>query len=328
MADSNCGFPIYLMTLYVGVDGGQSSTKALIGDETGRVLGLGTGGPCNHVGASEGREKLERAVSESVALACRQAGLDFRQVEFQAACFGMSGGPADKQAILAQVLPAKKLVVTDDAVIALSGATGGEPGVVTIAGTGSIAFGRNSQGSTARAGGWGYLFGDEGGGFDIARQALRAVLRYEEGWGPATALGHELLDATGAANANDLMHRLYTQEWPRPRVASLAALVDRLAVEGDAVARDILSNAAQQLAMLSVSVRQRLFQPREPAIMCFSGGVFQSRMLLERYRQLVELEEGSRCEPPRYDAAAGALIEAYGACGLHLTISNVPESKE
>jgi N-acetylglucosamine kinase-like BadF-type ATPase len=104
--------------------------------------------------------------------------------------------------------------------------------------------------------------------------------------------------------------------------------VDRLAVEGDAVARDILSNAAQQLAMLSVSVRQRLFQPGEPAIMCFSGGVFQSRMLLERYRQLVELEEGSRCEPPLYDAAAGALIEAYGACGLHLPISHVPESKQ
>ena len=61
--------------------------------------------------------------------------------------------------------------------------------------------------------------------------------------------------------------------------------------------------------------------------MCFSGGVFRSRILLERYRQLVELEEGSRCEPPRYDAAAGALIEAYGAGGLHLKISNLPESK-
>lgn len=316
------------MALYVGVDGGQSSTKALIADETGRVLGTGTGGPCNHVGESEGREKLERAVSESVALACEQAGLNFRSVQFQAACFGMSGGPADKEEILSQVLPAKKLVVTDDAVIALSGATGGEPGVVTIAGTGSIAFGRNAEGSTARAGGWGYLFGDEGGGFDIARQALRAVLRYEEGWGPATALGRLLLDVTGDANANDLMHRLYTQEWPRPRVASLAKLVDRAAVEGDAVARDILSNAAQQLAMLSVSVRQRLFRPGEPAIMCFSGGVFRSRMLLERYRQLVELEEGSRCERPRYDAAAGALLEAYRAGGLRPKISNLPESKE
>src|SRR6185295_3186788 len=98
------------MTLYVGVDGGQSSTTALIGDETGRVLGMGTGGPCNHVGAAEGRQKLARAVRESVDQACAQAGLDPRAARFEAACFGMSGGPADKRAILAEVIPARILV--------------------------------------------------------------------------------------------------------------------------------------------------------------------------------------------------------------------------
>src|SRR5438034_4387666 len=138
----------------------------------------------------------------------------------------MSGGPADKQAILSEILPARKLVVTHDALIALSGATGGEPGIVTIAGTGSIAFGRNALGKTARVGGWGYIFGDEGSGFDIARQAVRAALRSEEGWGPATALRDLLLQATGAQDANDAMHRFYTDEFPRPRVAALAPLVN------------------------------------------------------------------------------------------------------
>src|SRR5258706_2403708 len=150
--------------LFLGVDGGQSSTTALIGDATGRVLGIGVGGPCNHVGAAEGRQKLTRAVRESVEKASAQAGLDPRAATFEAACFGMSGGPADKQAILAEVIPARILVVTHDALIALAGATGGEPGVITIAGTGSIAFGRNGSGETARARGWCYLFGDEGGG--------------------------------------------------------------------------------------------------------------------------------------------------------------------
>src|SRR5271169_1528704 len=117
------------MPLFLGVDGGQSSTTALVGDEAGRVRGCGTGGPCNHVGAAEGREKLARAVSESVAAACQQAQLDPRQIRFEAACFGMSGGPADKEAILARILPARKLIVTHDALIALSGATAGEPGV-------------------------------------------------------------------------------------------------------------------------------------------------------------------------------------------------------
>ena len=168
--------------LFLGVDGGQSSTTAIIGDESGRILGAGSGGPCNHVGAAEGRQKLVRAVNECVAKACGQAGLDPATVAFESACFGMSGGPDDKQAILQEILRARRLLTTTDAVIALAGATAGQAGIITIAGTGSIAFGRNARGETARAGGWGYVFGDEGGGFDITRQALRAALRMEESW--------------------------------------------------------------------------------------------------------------------------------------------------
>jgi N-acetylglucosamine kinase-like BadF-type ATPase len=303
------------MRLFLGVDGGQSGTTALIGDEAGRVLGAGHGGPCNHAAAAEGRRKLVRAVEDSVAAACAQAGLDARAVRFAAACFGMSGGPEDKQAILREILPADAVVVTDDAAIALAGATAGEPGVVTIAGTGSIAFGRNAAGHTARVGGWGYIFGDEGGGFDIARQGLRAALRAAEGWGPPTALAAALCDATGSVDANGALHRFYTPDWPRSRVAALAPLVDEAAMAGDAVARDILHNAAQQLAVLTSSVRRQLWQSGEPARVAWIGGVFRSRILLERYRCLVELEEGNRAGPPEFDPAAGALIEAYRAVG-------------
>ena len=313
------------MALFLGVDGGKSSTKALIGDETGRVLGTGVGGPCNHVGEAEGRERLARAVTECVGLACREAALEPSHVQFEAACFGMSGGPADKQAILAEILLVQKLIVTHDMLIALSGATGGEPGVAVNAGTGSFAFGRNRAGDIARAGGWGFVFGDEGSGFDIARQALRAALRHEEGWGPQTALRTALLEAAGARDANEMLHNLYTPEWPRPRVAALAKLVDAVALEGDPVARDILANAAQQLATLAASVGRRLFRPGEAMLVCHIGGVFRSRLLVERYRQIVELEEGARCQPPRYSPAAGALLEAYRAAGIHPALSGVLE---
>src|SRR5580698_301291 len=111
------------MRLFLGVDGGQSSTTALIGDEAGCVLGAGQGGPCNHVGAAEGRAKLISAVGESVVRACAQAQLDPAQVRYEAACFGMSGGPDDKETLLSQILRAEKLVVTHDGAIALSGAT-------------------------------------------------------------------------------------------------------------------------------------------------------------------------------------------------------------
>jgi N-acetylglucosamine kinase-like BadF-type ATPase len=273
------------MRLFLGVDGGQSSTTALIGDETGRVLGAGSGGPCNHAGAAEGRRKLLSAVRGSLAAACFEAGLDGGAIRFGAVCFGMSGGPEDKLAILQEILPADRVVVTDDAVIALAGATAGEPGIVTIAGTGSIAFGRDLEGRTARTGGWGYIFGDEGGAFDIARQALRAALRAEEGWGPLTALAPVLLEAAGSLDANGALHRFYTPDWPRSRVAALAPLVDEAAMAGDAVACDILHNAAQQLAVLTSSVRRQLWRPGENARLTWTGGVFRSRMLLERYRR-------------------------------------------
>jgi N-acetylglucosamine kinase-like BadF-type ATPase len=306
------------MRLFLGVDGGQSGTEALIGDEHGRVIGAGSGGPCNHAGIGEGRQKLVRAVNESVGKACAQAGLDAEAVQFAAACFGMSGGPEDKQAILREILPAEVLVVSDDAVIALAGATSGEPGIITIAGTGSIAFGRHADGRTARTGGWGYIFGDEGAGFDITRQALRAALRAEEGWGPPTALHSGLMNATGAASANDVMHRFYTADWPRSRVATLAALVDEIAMAGDPVARDILHGAAQQLAMLTSAVRVQLWQPGEPARVAWTGGAFHSRLLLDRYRHLVELEAGNLTGPPEYEPAAGALLEAYRVAGLRM----------
>lgn len=311
------------MRLFLGVDGGQSSTTALIGEETGRVLGAGVGGPCNHVGAAEGREKFTRAIEESVGEACRRASLDPVAVRFEAACLGFSGGPEDKQGLLRKRLRTRRLIVTTDALIALSGATAGEPGIVTIAGTGSIAFGRDASGRTARAGGWGYVFGDEGGAFDIVRQALRAALRFEEGWGPATTLHSALLAATGASSANDLLHRFYTTEFPRPRIASYARLVDAEAAGGDAAAADILRNAARELAGITMAVHARLFRSGERVRAAYIGGVFRSAILLDAYRGLLEMEVA----PPVYGPAAGALIEAYRAAGLSLPLSNLPEFK-
>jgi N-acetylglucosamine kinase-like BadF-type ATPase len=309
------------VTLFLGVDGGQSSTHALVGDEAGRVIGAGRGGPCNHVGKAEGREKFLRAVGGCL----REAG--FEGAQFEAACLGFSGGAADKDAYVRELIKAKHYAITHDAFIALAGATAGEPGVVTIAGTGSIAFGRNREGKTARAGGWGYVFGDEGGGFDVVRQALRAVLRYEEGWGPKTLLREALLSSAGGTSANDLLHRFYTDHYPRERVAAFSKLVDRTARDGDSVAREIVLTAAQQLATLTNAVRAQLFRGSEPCRISYLGGVFRSEILLERYRRLMELEEANRVAEPVYGPAAGALIEAYRIAGVAIQLKDVPSGK-
>jgi N-acetylglucosamine kinase-like BadF-type ATPase len=307
--------------LFLGVDGGQSSTTALVGDESGRVVGVGRGGPCNHVGKAEGREKFLRAVGGCL----RAAG--FEHAEFESACLGFSGGAADKNAYVRELIRAKHYLVTHDAFVALAGATAGEPGVISIAGTGSIAFGRNSEGKTARAGGWGYVFGDEGGGFDIVRQALRAALREEEGWGPKTLLRGALVSSAGATSANDLLHRFYTDEYPRERVAAFAKLVDRIARDGDVVAREILLTGAQQLATMASAVRAQIFDAKAECRISYLGGVFRSEILLARYRMLLELDEGNRVAEPVYGPAAGALIEAYRVAGLNVPLKDVPSEK-
>jgi N-acetylglucosamine kinase-like BadF-type ATPase len=301
---------------FLGVDGGQSSTTALIGDETGTILGMGIAGPCNHVGAAEGPAKLKRVVLECLSSACGQAGLDPETISFSSACFGMSGGPDDKKTLLSEFIRTATLVITDDAAIALSGALCGEPGIVTIGGTGSISFGRDGVGRRARAGGWGYVFGDEGGAFDIVRNGLRASLRHEEGWGPATSLHSVFLVKTGCANVNAVLHAFYTAEWPRSRVAALAPFINAHAESGDVVAIQILREAAEKLATFSLAVRGQLWDGAEPVQFSFIGGVFRSQILLRHFRSQIESHAGCQTTPPVLGAAGGALLEAYRAGGV------------
>ena len=293
------------MPYFLGIDGGQTATKAAIGDESGHVLGLGFAGPCNHVAASEGRAKLTDAITKSLAEALAAAGLLGQEIRFEAACCGMSGGPDDKDAILCELLPAERVEVVTDAHIALTGALNGDPGVVVIAGTGSIALAENASGRTARAGGWGYIFGDEGGAFDLTRQALRAALRMEEGWGESTALLDKLLAATGERSVNGLAHRFYTGAWPRPRIAALAPLVEEAAREGDRVAAEILAKTGQALAELARAAGEQLFGDVIPKIAPV-GGVFESALVRDAFVAAAPGSVIDPIEPPM----VGALIRA------------------
>jgi N-acetylglucosamine kinase-like BadF-type ATPase len=300
------------MGLFLGVDGGQSSTTALVADETGSILGVGTAGPCNHVGASEGPAKLKRTILECL----NAAGFDPAAFSFESSCFGMSGGPDDKEKLLTELVPSRRLLVTDDATIALAGALGGRPGVVTIAGTGSIALGQDASKRRARAGGWGYIFGDEGGAFDIVRQAVRAALRHEEGWGPATALTSALLAATGEPTANAMLHAMYTTAWPRSRVAALSSLVDACK---DSVAQDILLGAGAKLASYALAVQRTL----STEDFSYIGGVFQSEIVLTEFTSRLP----TKPTPPMMGPAAGALLLAYRASGISPNLDKLLTSK-
>lgn len=301
---------------FLGVDGGQSSTVAVIGNVSGQIVGWATSGPCNHVAAAEARAKFLHVMRECLMNAAGRAGMELATTRFRAACLGMSGGADDKTALLHELIQAEHLIVTHDGRIALAGAMNGGAGVIVIAGTGSIAYGENERGESARAGGWGYIFGDEGGGFDIVRQALRAMLREHEGWGARTALTPALLESTGTSGANEALHRLYTPEWPRSRVATLAQVVSRIAEEGDPVAVQILQGAAHSLAMLAGSVRRQLWTEGAASKVAWIGGVFRSPIVLDRFRMLAELEGTVSATAPRHSPAVGALLLAWRSAGV------------
>jgi len=311
---------------YLGVDGGQSSTTALIARGDGQVIGSGRSGPCNHVSGSERRDKFVAVLSDCLRQAT--SGVDFtaEAVEFAAACLGFSGGAEDKAEFADEVVHSRLLKVTHDAEIALIGATGGEPGIIAIAGTGSIAFGRNANGSMARAGGWGYIFGDEGGAFDIVRRALRAALQFEEGWGPATALHALLLSKTGAESANQLMHRFYA-EGQRREVAELASIVTEAAETGDPTAKRILAQAGELLSWYVEGVHRRLFAANEPVTVAHVGGAFRSAPLRHAFADNVMHRIRRHVIAPKYSPAAGALIEALRLDGNASKPSGVPETK-
>lgn len=313
--------------LYLGIDGGQSSTVALIANEHGQIIGRGRGGPCNHVGSAAGRAKFLSAVGDCLAQAYHAAGIDSQPVKFSAACLGFSGGGEDKLAYVHELIKSDKYKVTHDAEIALTGATAGEPGIIVIAGTGSIAFGRNGEGRMARAGGWGYIFGDEGGGFDIARRALRAALQYEEGWGRETTLHDLLIKGSNAATANQLMHSFYA-DLRREEIATLAQTVHEAATDGDGVAQKILGDAAAQLAWYVQGVYHNLFRAGETVPVAYIGGVFRSIFIRDQFAQSIQSQIGCSSGPPLLSPAAGALLEALRLDGNISVLSDVPESEK
>src|SRR5215207_7263596 len=172
--------------LFLGVDGGQTRTVALLASRDGGILGVGYGGPANHIHEPGGMERMQRSLRDAVQTAFGQAGIASAAVV--STCFGMTGGAEFVPEVAPKFLEARTLTAYHDVVTALAGASIASPGIVVIAGTGAIAYGRSADGRSARADGWGYLIGDEGSAYDIGVQVLRAAAQSADGRGETTVL--------------------------------------------------------------------------------------------------------------------------------------------
>lgn len=287
------------MTLFAGIDGGQSSTVAVIGDERGRVLARGTSGPADEVAQGADSTRLRDALSGALHDALRNAGLP-PESRFASVVAGISGYDGKVYGRAAQ-LPADHWRFVHDSVIAHAGALDGKPGIVVIAGTGSVGYGVNESGEHALAGGWGYLFGDEGGAFWLVREALADVMRANDR-GEQRTVEAVLLAHFAQPSLRALVRAFYAGEISRSDLAAAAPLVLQH--------ETCVNGAANALVLLAKHTSERLHM-RAPAV-AFTGGLMQSAPLVEHIdRSMRELlPDAARVQPAR-EAAEGALLLAY-----------------
>jgi glucosamine kinase len=285
--------------LFAGIDGGQSSTSAAIGDGE-RILSRGLGGPADEVAADSTSTRLRDALEGALADALRAAGLP-AQTRFDAIVAGVSGYEGHLYGH-APRMPAARFVLMHDAPIAHAGALRGEPGIVVIAGTGSVGYAVARDGRTRVAGGLGYLFGDEGSAFWIARAAFTRAVAHDGC--PSAA---RISAFFGVAGLREVARAFYAGAISRDRFAAFAPVCVAAAAANDACAclRDPVDAAAIELARLA---RRAALDPLPATTVAFTGGLmrdmwFRSRVHASSSEQLA----GCTIVEPAGDACEGAL---------------------
>jgi N-acetylglucosamine kinase-like BadF-type ATPase len=300
----------------LGIDAGGTKTVCYLADAEGRVIGEARGGGANLQSEGElGVEKVLHAVMDEA--------LQGRGPDVEVICLGMAGVDRESEGVVVRGIMRRigaraRVVVVNDALVALVAGTGDAPGVVIICGTGSIAYGRNARNQAARSGGWGHILGDEGSGYWIGRQALRAVARAADGRGPSTRLTAKTLEHFAVARPSDLVGEIYDRHLRHHAIAQLARLVQEARDDGDEVGTQILEQAAHELVQGGRSVVEQLRMRDESFDCILAGGVFSGVPWLgdELGRRLLGVAPRSRVRRLELEPAIGAvrlaLAEARG----------------
>ena len=299
---------------FLGVDGGASKTLAVIVDAQGNQRGRGVAGSGNQ--AAVGLERAVASIRAAVDEAARQVGA---ATPFRAAWIGLAGvdRPNDRDRLLPHLNTLATIVrLTNDAELALTGLADAV-GVAVIAGTGSIAVGRDAAGTMARSGGWGHIMGDEGSGYELGRLALKAAARAADGRGPQTALLPAILREWKLARPDAMIDHVYP-EGDKGLIARLSALVFAAARAGDAVAERIVHDSAVELALTALAVGEMLDFPDRRLPLALAGGLLLHEtdyraMMLRRIRRRRAVGQIALVAEPALSAACAAIYLHEGA---------------
>ncbi len=273
--------------LVLGIDAGQTATTAVVMTEAGHIVGVGVAGPIRHHAEHDAEPALEAAFS-AVLESAIPAG-----ERVAVACLSLTGSAALARAALERRGDIDRIdVLESDAFAALASGVGALGGIAVIAGTGSVALARSVVADRhVLAGGWGWLLGDQGGGFAIGVAALRAAALAVDGIGPPTVLGEQLSDALSTANLRSVYNELTGRGFDRPAIGRLAQVVTRASEAGDQVATTIVDEAAEYLAALVSSVaRSAPYLAESEQIVVCAGGVLESGPVLQGLRARIGRE--------------------------------------
>jgi len=287
-------------------DGGGTKSLVVLTDRVGNRLGEGRAGPCNYQGVGKERAKQEliQGIRKAI-LNMKRAGYSKSSsadtpIVIDCAVFAIAGLDTehDRNIIMEMVgetlqllsLQVQHLVVQNDGLAVLLGATAGDPGVLVIAGTGSIIFGINEFGQTGRTGGWGHRVGDEGSGYWIGKQAVTAILRNKDGRGGVTKLQEWVLPQMGFNDEEELFNWVYSSEYSVDKLGDISQLVSLAAIAGDHVANRILSSASDELFDGVRAIIQQLKLNDKPFKIILQGGVLQNISLV-RKQLITKIEE-------------------------------------
>lgn len=290
---------------FIGIDGGGTSTRGVLGDESGEILASAVGDSSNML--SRSLPEVEGTLRTLCQELVEKAGGTLAEV--RAIFLGLAGAdrPREKELLMRGLhdLCPGGLVIDNDAITALYAGTWGKPGIVLIAGTGSIAYGVGAQGERYRVGGWGYLLGDEGSGFSIGQQGLIAVMRAHDGRGKPTLLTGLALSRFGVTEVPLLISHVYGSENPRKAIADAGRMVLEAAEQGDEVALSLVAQAAEELVEL-VEACQKKMRQGEVFSVVLAGGLMEHDSLVQRV--VVE-----RLAERKFTVALGGLSPVYGA---------------
>jgi N-acetylglucosamine kinase len=315
---------------YIGIDGGASSTRCLIADNFGEVITYIVGEPSGHPYTREGRQALRKALQKTLGTALEE-NPQILAIGCAAICLGLTGiffgraGQKTQELISSYVnsmVPCDRVSVRNDMEIALKGASVSGMGIVVYAGTGSHAYGIDYSGDSANAGGWGYLFGDDGAAYGIGRDVLRAAFRSHDDSRTSTALLEKLYRRFETDDPQEIRVSLFGAGSSAVRlVASLAKLASEAAEEGDAIAIQILTKAGEELAVIAESVVRKLRLLNEEVDVFTCGGTFTAHCILSQAfrNRLLQLVPRASIIKPRFAPVIGALLMAWEECGVSIT---------